>query len=701
MLESIETRHLPLRGIGYGGIHTYCPVVFTGWNFGAVYCSVHASIINMQCHPPSRIAMVPPTAEQSHLSCCSEADAVAHANSFHTYEGSDEVSTGQAFIRWLMQHFPDASDPREACDQFCRAVCLALVANLLYWRHIMSSLSEAVVDTEPHCFQRARADLVSPHPMPPAPRTGRFNIIAGTDSSSEVIPKSKKSFIKKGRSGSMIGGRQSVSHTNHLSTPPAAPLAASSAPAVVSPLSLRSGTDTFFVSCCSVDSAPWGSDTLSIVSEFLVADFHAAAEGRDPSEYAALLQARFDEVRTDVERYWRTVIDSFVGSHPDAVFSALSQQFFDAERRAAQKRVRTAVGVDVFTEPRSDSEISSRQSYFVPDGKTPCVTLTETTPPLDGSVQVPAASPLLRALNDSLEQLDCPPPSTFRHLRTSSEKDGAHLVVFVHGFKGSHFDLRNFRNYLALFAPYGRCDFLLSKSFEKHPYVSLERMATLLVEEITDNIQKEKLNLRKLSFVCHSMGSVIVRECLRQEGMQPFLPHLGVYVSFSGPHLGTTISASKMVDTAAWVIATMRQAQCLRELKSEEYLLSLSEHDGLGRFQTIILVGCAADTFVSLDSATILPHSKVWEESRKQYHNLDRVLRNLTQRLLCAPRVLRVVVDYGPHAMRDVHSSASGTHSGKASKVDRFTGKTVHTAFLCNVEFMVTFANAYLDHFLV
>ena len=58
----------------------------------------------------------------------------------------------------------------------------------------------------------------------------------------------------------------------------------------------------------------------------------------------------------------------------------------------------------------------------------------------------------------------------------------------------------------------------------------------------------------KISFICHSIGGLVVRQCLRDPMMEPLLPLMYTYVSLATPHLGTLFQESQMVSTGEFSI---------------------------------------------------------------------------------------------------------------------------------------------------
>lgn len=69
-----------------------------------------------------------------------------------------------------------------------------------------------------------------------------------------------------------------------------------------------------------------------------------------------------------------------------------------------------------------------------------------------------------------------------------------------------------------------------------------------LVAEIIYHVETCGLNPTRISFVAHSLGTIIVRSALARPQMRPLLPKLHTFLSLSGPHLGTLYNNSGLVN---------------------------------------------------------------------------------------------------------------------------------------------------------
>lgn len=101
----------------------------------------------------------------------------------------------------------------------------------------------------------------------------------------------------------------------------------------------------------------------------------------------------------------------------------------------------------------------------------------------------------------------------------------SHLFVFVHGFQATAQDLQIFKNCLHQAVPHAM--FLVSKSNEKCTEKDIRLLGLNLANEVQKYIKdyfthlpvrgtsKPICYLKKLTFVAHSLGGIIVRESLK------------------------------------------------------------------------------------------------------------------------------------------------------------------------------------------
>jgi len=219
-----------------------------------------------------------------------------------------------------------------------------------------------------------------------------------------------------------------------------------------------------------------------------------------------------------------------------------------------------------------------------------------------------------------------PPPATNNRCRGLSRTEGCklrdflgegkHLVVLVHGFMGSSWDLRQFRNYLAIIQPDVMS--LLSAANEEDTDSDIRILGVRLSREIHEFVKEynstNKIQISKISFVCHSIGSVIVRSALTEEIMLPYISKLCSLVSLSSPHLGTKGMSSSIVKAGMWAIRHWRKSKALSQLALQDadnvedtflYKLSKQDRGGLKDFKNVFLLGSPQDQYIPYFSARV------------------------------------------------------------------------------------------------
>ena len=84
--------------------------------------------------------------------------------------------------------------------------------------------------------------------------------------------------------------------------------------------------------------------------------------------------------------------------------------------------------------------------------------------------------------------------------------------------------------------------------FQGDTFSNFETLTDRLVSEILYHIEAYNLSPRRISFVGHSLGNIIIRGAVSHPNMKPFLPKLHTFLSLSGPHLGTLYNNSGLVN---------------------------------------------------------------------------------------------------------------------------------------------------------
>jgi len=189
--------------------------------------------------------------------------------------------------------------------------------------------------------------------------------------------------------------------------------------------------------------------------------------------------------------------------------------------------------------------------------------------------------------------------------------DRDHLFVLVHGFQGTNFDMRLLKDNLSLLHP--NALFLCSSANEDCTDGDINEMGRNLANEIKGFIQEWCTggeSPKKISFVGHSLGGVIIRTALPH--LKQFESKMHSFMSLSSPHLGYMYNASKLIDAGIWILKRWKKSRCLQQLSmsdaenlEETFLFRLAQYEGLNWFTNIGLISSFQDQYVPFESARI------------------------------------------------------------------------------------------------
>ncbi|CAD8143802.1 unnamed protein product [Paramecium octaurelia] len=199
-----------------------------------------------------------------------------------------------------------------------------------------------------------------------------------------------------------------------------------------------------------------------------------------------------------------------------------------------------------------------------------------------------------------------------------------HLIVFVHGYKGSPFDMRRWRNIIKIYYP--KCFTLLSSCNQREGEESIRVMGHKLSIEIQAQIQLMD-GIDELSFICHSLGGVVARSALCNLSMHQ--NKMKFYVSLGSPHVGLFVKQNSLVKTGLWFMTNFSSSQSMAELQLQDasmpqnsYLYYLSTVQSLEWFQKVILVSSTQDDFVPFEIARLEKSTRVPQDKQQIYQTM-------------------------------------------------------------------------------
>ncbi|XP_071835909.1 protein FAM135A-like isoform X2 [Apostichopus japonicus] len=258
-----------------------------------------------------------------------------------------------------------------------------------------------------------------------------------------------------------------------------------------------------------------------------------------------------------------------------------------------------------------------------------------------------------------------------------------HLVVCVHGLDGNRADLRLLKMYIEMGLPEEQFEFLMSESNQDDTFADFDRMTDRLVQEIIYYVELLKLRPKKVSFIGHSLGNLIIRAALAKPAMGQFLGKLHTFLSLSGPHLGQLYNSSALVNTGLWVMQKWKKSNSLLQLSLRDhadprqaFLYQLSKNPGLAMFRNVLLVGSLQDRYVPVHSARI-EMCKAAAKDRSIYGIIyAEMLNNLLEPIITSPHVTLVRYD---------------VHHNLQTSANTLIGRAAHIAFLDSELFLEKF----------
>ena len=254
---------------------------------------------------------------------------------------------------------------------------------------------------------------------------------------------------------------------------------------------------------------------------------------------------------------------------------------------------------------------------------------------------------------------------------------GFHAVILQHGYQGKSGDMMMFRNMLALIHP--EFVFLVARSNERNRILIYCRHGCRLAEEVSSFIRERRASagpLRRLSFVGHSIGSLIVRAALRHPLLEPFMNNLHTFISLSSPHLGF-MYAPGLVSTAMWFLRRFSKSRALEELSLSDapdlessILYKLAEgSSALKRFEHVGLFSSRQDNYSPSHSSRIELCAAAMKDTRPINDAYLRMLENL-QKGLDPSKTVRVEV----------------SHSGRQGMLSGAIGRDAHIRFIDSMD---------------
>nr|XP_012230088.1 PREDICTED: protein FAM135A [Linepithema humile] len=230
--------------------------------------------------------------------------------------------------------------------------------------------------------------------------------------------------------------------------------------------------------------------------------------------------------------------------------------------------------------------------------------------------------------------------------------DGVHLIICVHGLDGNAADLRLVKTYLELGLSGENLYFLMSERNQGDTFSDFDTMTDRLVAEILHHVGSSGMNPKKVSFIGHSLGTIIIRSALTRPQLRPLLPRLHTFLSLSGPHLGTLYNTSGLVNAGMWFMQKWKKSGSLLQLAMKDapdvrrsFMFRLSQKSNLQKFKHVLLCGSAQDRYVPLHSARIELCKAAVRDPTDQGAAYREMVHNILYPVMSAPGVSLVRYD--------------------------------------------------------
>lgn len=302
-----------------------------------------------------------------------------------------------------------------------------------------------------------------------------------------------------------------------------------------------------------------------------------------------------------------------------------------------------------------------------------------------------------RILNEIIQNVE----KIERIARVSRANQPKDVFIMAHGYRGDFCDLRLLADCIRQHTLCGRSArlqpfndqpyIILAKSYQSNTLCSFLEMGIHLANEVVSSLEADSIAIKRLHFVGHSMGGLVIQACLATDKMSPYLKYLGHLVCLNSP-LGGGASTNGLVRFGLKMMAGNKKEHSIKELlggRVTKKLLQqvqasyswlqpehvglpvlevLTDHSRLDMFKYWVLLSSLQDGYVDYSNALLLPQDTtpigalLLEKARLGEVRIDRYLFNFDE----LPTILV-----------------------NATGIDRSTGRDAHIAHLCSYELML------------
>lgn len=219
------------------------------------------------------------------------------------------------------------------------------------------------------------------------------------------------------------------------------------------------------------------------------------------------------------------------------------------------------------------------------------------------------------ANGEILSQIQYPPQADAPDLNICKIND-IHVMVLIHGYKGTSTDMHLIKGYIAQIYP--DIHIMSSKVNEYQSDTLIGLQGYNLSSEIIQYISANRIPLHrlKISFLCHSLGGLIARAAMPH--LVKLQENMFSFITFSSPHLGVGISDNVLLEIGKFFIKKYHGSDSFSQMTfhdsqniKDSYIYELSQYPGLEWFENIMFFSCGEDPYVHEDSARIQVNPKL------------------------------------------------------------------------------------------
>lgn len=218
-------------------------------------------------------------------------------------------------------------------------------------------------------------------------------------------------------------------------------------------------------------------------------------------------------------------------------------------------------------------------------------------------------------------------------MKVSLSTSDLHVFVLVHGLGARAGDMGRLADHIYLLHP--DAVVLMSALNEGLTDGDILDMGTRLAQEVlfyVKNVCQIEDTMKRLSFIGHSLGGLIIRAALPL--LAEYQEKMHLYLSLSTPHLGCMYSTSKLVAAGMWLYSKKWLSIQQMALKDHSDLTNcalyrLSGYEGLKWFSQVVLCSSPQDQYAPYSSARIEVSDKALKDGKRGCLHMEMAVKLL------------------------------------------------------------------------